>query len=140
MLLRMTAEKLGSELLIAASEHAAVIEMEISELRERRGLMSARELKAHVAAHPPATDMDVDAVANLLEASGLGAHVPRFKAARVDGRALLSLSNERLRVLLDTGEADPFEHTPAAAELLESIISHLRWRLSHAARGGKEEL
>lgn len=130
--------KLGAELMLSAAEHIAVLEMELAELRQRRGLMTGSELKAQRAVQ----EMDAQDVGGLLQEAGLGEHVPAFEAAGVDGRKLMGLSEVQISALLGSGgAADPYEHKAAALELIRSIIGHLQWRTRVSSAGtGKQEL
>ena len=138
-LLALNADKLSSELMLSASEHIALIAMEIAELRERRGLMSTSELKAHHVVHPPPSGWDVGAVAAWLEDAGLEAFAPAFEAAEVDGSTLLRLSPRDLETLV-SGTSNTMEQNEAAAELLDALIRHLRWRGSGTQELQKQEL
>ena len=53
-LLGLTAEALEAELLLPVAEHRLALEMEIAELKLRRGLLSRADKKAHLAAFPRA--------------------------------------------------------------------------------------
>lgn len=139
-LLSMPAEKLATELVLAASEHVAVIALEISELRARRGLMSSSELKAHFSAHPPPSSWDGEGVIAWLEDAGMERYAAAFEAAQVDGAALLRMSSREIAMLLSAAP-NRMEQNEAAAELLEGLITHLRWRESSGRGAGlKQEL
>ena len=132
-LLAMNAEQLSTDLILAASDHVAVMALEIAELRERRGLMSSSELRSHHATHPPPDTWDVDHVAAWLEDAGLERYVAAFESAQIDGTALLRLRPREIAALV-YGEPNPLEQNEAAAELLYALVGHLRWRASSKAR------
>lgn len=138
-LLGLNEEKLRSELLLASSEHAAVLSMEVDELRARRGLMSNSELRKHQERHPPPELWGTDAVQNFLEDAGLQRYAAAFEAAGVDGSTLLSLRQEDLDRLL-SGSPNPGEQNEAAAEVLIGLINHLRWRSqSHTSENANRD-
>ena len=137
-LLGMTAPMLRKSLLLPSGEHALVLEMEISELSARRGLLSASELSAHRGTYPLAEGWDAAGVASFLQESGLGQYVSRFATARVDGRALLKLRADQISTLLD-GAPNVHEQKGADAEQLVALIAHLRWR-SFSESSGKVDL
>jgi len=140
-LLLMTPDKLSSELVLSAAEHVSLIAMEVAELRERRGLMSSSELKAHHAVHPPPATWGVDGVVAWLEDAGLEHYTAIFEKHQVDGAALLRLSTQELASLVSSSSST-LEQNEAAAELLESLVSHQRWRqMSSKTFGtGKDEV
>ena len=134
----ISADDLASELQLASHEFVALLEMEIAELRERRGLMTATELREHYALHPLPEEWDPAFVASVLRDAGLGAYAAAFEKAKVDGRALLQLSASQIEELLAAGVADnAHEQNEAAAELLGAIQKHLRWR--SAGRGDDQD-
>lgn len=141
-LLSMSAEALKSTLLLASSEHASVLEMEIKELRARRNLLSSSELKQHRAHYPLAESWDVSGVVRFLQDSGLGRHATAFAASRIDGKRLLQLLPDQIAALMAKAGPSEHEQSEADAELLESLIGHLRWRSSGADATGmsKQEL
>jgi hypothetical protein len=130
----------GSQYRFGASRaYYDLVRTRIAELRERRGLMSTSELKAHHAMHPPPSGWDVGAVAAWLEDAGLEAFAPAFEAAEVDGATLLRLSPRDLETLV-SGTSNTMEQNEAAAELLDALIRHLRWRGSGTQELQKQEL
>ena len=142
-LLRLTAAQLYEQLILPSTELADVMQMEIDELKARRGLFTPAELAAYRAAHPLAETLGVDGIVALLRDAGMERHARSFAAARVDGRALLRLSEREVSKLTAKagGAADAYEHAMADAEQISAIIDHLRWRSAGAAvRGSKEEL
>ena len=115
--------------------------MEIGELRARRGLFSATERDAHERSHPRAESWDVGGVSSFLVDAGLGQFAPSFAAARIDGAALLRLSDAQLATLAGAPSADDtWEAGLAAQEQLSALVAHLRWRSRGGAPKGKEEL
>lgn len=130
------AAKLEDELLLAAPEHRLVIEMELGELKLRRGLMTAAERQAHLAAHPRTDAWSAADVREFLQEQGLGSYAPRF--ASLDGRALLALSDAQLQGLATGGSTD--EVDKATYELLSAQMQYLRERTSSALNGLKSEL
>ena len=137
----MTAEKLAAELMLAAREHVSLLAMEVLELRERRGLLSKSELRAHHEAHPPAENWDVDGVVNAVSDAGLGAYAARFAAAQIDGPRLLQLEPHEISHLIGGTRRSEVEEEEAAAELLHAMIGHLRWQAAQRlAASRKEEL
>lgn len=144
-LMGMTAGQLQSELILPSPEVAELLEMEIGELRARRGLFASRaERDAHFAAHPLADTWDVAGVAAFLREVGFPAAAARFSAAGVNGPALLRLGEAELRTLAAppaSAASDPYEQGMADAEQILALVAHLRWRSVGAAQGGvKEEL
>lgn len=138
-LLKLTANKIASDLLVIPPEHAAVIAMEISELRARRGLMTSGELRAYHESHPPASQWGVEDVRAFLEDAGLERYVERFGAAQIDGAKLLQLRAAELAMLV-RGEPNTAEQNEAAAELIAALVEHLRWRTTSQTARLKEEL
>lgn len=132
-LLTMSASSLSADLLLPSDEHASLLEMEILELRARWGLMSKKELSAHREAYPLAEEWDAAGVAGFLQDSGLGKYASRFAAARIDGRKLLQLSTEQV-LSLTAVEPNAHEQNQAAAEQIDALIGHLRWRSSPKAK------
>jgi hypothetical protein len=139
-LLTMSADSLRSLLLLPSAEHASTLEMEINELRARRGLMSAAELQQHRAQYPLADGWDAAGVARFLQDSNLGRHATAFAAARIDGRTLLRLRPDQIAALLSKAGPSEHEATEADAELLQALIGHLRWRSASTTASGKQEL
>jgi hypothetical protein len=137
-----SAEALQAELLLPATEHAAVLAFEIGDLRARRNLFTSRaERDAHFAAHPLADGWDEADVTAFLQDAGLGRHAPRFAAAGVDGRGLLRLTDDDLSALVGAHAAgDEWEEGLADAGLLQSLVATLRWRSATLSGRGKEEL
>jgi hypothetical protein len=125
-LLGLTAEALEAELLLPVAEHRLALEMEIGELKLRRGLFSRADKKAHLAAYPRAAEWSAADVAAFLAQQGLGAHAAAGFAG-VDGRALLALSADALRARV-AAAGEPREQAAASAELLEAALEALRRR------------
>lgn len=130
-LLGLSAETLQSELLFASAEHALVIEMEISSLRHRRGLMSAAEARQFSKLHPSPDGWGVAEVSAFLEELGLGAYAKRFAKQRVDGPTLLQLPEAGFASLLDASP-NKYEANQASLEVLLAGIKLLKRRLQHA--------
>jgi len=132
-LLTLSAESLQAELIIASPEHALVIEMEVSSLRLRRGLMSAAEERQYRKAHPSPFDWGVSDVVAFLEELGLGAYSKAFSKRKIDGPMLLQLQQDSLASLLNISP-NKFEANENALELLTAAVSLLKRRVprSHA--------
>ena len=129
LLSELTAGWLADELILGSDEHNMVIEMELSELRARRGLMSGAEARAFREAYPPVDEWDVAQVGNFLEKAGLGSFSPQFAAAQVDGPALLRLSDAELEQLVQLSDGSQKDEIgEAATELVAAAVRHLRWR------------
>lgn len=142
-LLKLTAAQMYEDLVLPSTELADVLQMEIDELKARHGLFLPAELAAFRAAHPLGETLGVDGVVSLLRDAGFERHAPSFAAARIDGKALLRLSEAQVGKLTAqaAGAADAYEHSMADAEQITALIDHLRWRSAGAAaRGSKEEL
>lgn len=144
-LLKLDADNIGSVLMLRSVDHAYVLDMEIKELRERRGLLSRSELAQHRQRHPLITSLDVSGVGELLADAGLGRHVTAFAAARIDGPRLLRLSGDDISRLTARAVPNAHEQNEAEAEQLVAMVEHLRWqavgRGDDGSRGsGKEEL
>lgn len=135
-LLGFDASKLEDELLLAAPEHRLVIEMELGELKLRRGLMPPAERQAHLAAHPRTDAWSAADVREFLQEQGLGSYAARF--ASLDGHALLALSDAQLQDLATGGGTD--EVDKATYELLSAQMQYLRERTSTGLNGLKSEL
>ena len=137
-LLRATTRGLHKMLLLASEEHAATLSMEIGELRARRGLLNAQEQQEHYAAHPLAESWDSQGVFRFLTASGLGKYAQGF--AGIDGRGLLRMGEGDVRRVIEAySSGELWEEGQAAAEQLNALIGHLRWR-SKSVAGRKDEL
>ena len=140
-LLRMGEDDLSERLLLPSAEHAALLAMEIGELRARRGLFTPAERQAHFAAHPLAETWNVDGVQRFLQEAGFGRYAAGFARAAVNGPALLRLSDAELGALVGAyAQGDEHEEGAAAVEQLAALVAHLRWRSAGAAKGAKEEL
>jgi len=131
-LLALSLEKLESDLLIASPEHRLVIEMELGELRLRRGLMSQKERRAHRLAHPAADEWRREDVQQFLAVVGLARHVSRF--SDLDGLGFLSLGESQLRARLGLSASD----APHEADVLWEQLRMLRARSPHAATAKSE--
>ena len=141
LLLTMNAESVKTQLLMPSTEHIKVLEMEIAELRARRGLLSQAELRVHLVQYPLADAWSVAEVGAFLQRSAMGKYAAKFAAARVDGRRLLQLRGDELAKLVSIAP-NPHEENEAALEQLVALVDHLRWRsTSIGGRGqGKQEL
>jgi len=145
-LLSMSAEDMAKKLSLSGNELTAVIGMEIDELRERRGLLSAAELQALHEVHPPPDKWSAKDVAGMLRDAGLDAYSVSFEKAEIDGPALLRLRPTQMQELLANAVPDnPHEQNEAAAELIAALQEHLRWRASNGRleegeEGSKDEL
>ena len=141
----MSAEDMAKKLSLGGNELTAVIGMEIDELRERRGLLSAEELQTLHEVHPPPDKWSAKVVAGMLRDAGLDAYGASFEKAEIDGPALLRLRPAQMQELLASAVPDnPHEQNEAAAELIAALQEHLRWRVSNGRlegdEGNKDEL
>jgi hypothetical protein len=138
-LLRLTAERLETELVLASAEHNTMLEAEITELRLRRGLLRGAERRAYEAAHPPVQRWDGAQVRAFLVQAGLGEYASHFATAGVNGPRLLELTEAEVRGLCSNEPPGRYEEDDAAAELFLAAQGHLRWQIKMLA-GGKDEL
>jgi len=136
-LLGLTAETIASRLLISAPEHLAVLEMELGELKLRRGLLSGSQRKAHLKAYPAADGWSEKEVRAFLQGVGFAAYANGFE--RIDGAALLRLSQAELRERM-VGAPSEYDADAQALELLTAHLEVLRYRSSRKAADLKAEL
>lgn len=137
-LLKLNSDRLASDLLLAAPEHCLIIQMELQELKYRRGLMSGSEQRAHRRKYPLAEEWSTDEVGSFLKDQGLGQYAPNFLQRQIDGRRLLGLTDATLHGLLQT-EPNPIETNEQAFELLSAELHILRAR-SGIPRSSHDEL
>ena len=136
-LLRMDESSLGKLLMLSSADHVNVLDMEITELRARRGLLSGAELNAYRQAHPHVSSLDVGGVGQLLQEAGFSRHVSAFAGARINGRTLLQLTDEQITTLAMGAQPNQHELNEAEAEQLVAMVEHLRSQAMVGGGGGR---
>lgn len=126
LLSKLTADWLGTGLLLGSAEHNLAIEMEFDELKARHGLLTSAERAAHEAAHPPVATWGRAEVRQFIDGLGLGAYGARF--ANMEGHRLLQLSEANVHSLLTSQPGGWYgpESDEAAREVFLAALGHLR--------------